>query len=114
VRTDKHTSCRVDFKFAFEGTGVKVEHIADCGVRKGKGQNNNRIERMNGTLRERVKVTRGWKSYETPIAEGQRTAYNFVKPHMALKGQTPAQAAGIDVVKNNKLLELLANAQNKK
>jgi transposase-like protein len=97
VRTDKHKSYRMGVKFAFEGTGAKVEHIADCGVRKGKGQNNNRIERMNGTLRERVKVTRGWKSYQTPIAEGQRIAYNFVKPHVALMGKTPAQAAGLGV-----------------
>ncbi|MDG6978989.1 MAG: transposase, partial [Nitrososphaerota archaeon] len=57
--------------------------------------NNNRIERMNGTLRERIKVQRGWKSYQTPLAEGQRIAYNFVKPHMALEGQTPSQAAGL-------------------
>jgi len=29
------------------------------------------------------------------LAEGQRIQYNFVKPHMALEGQTPAQAAGL-------------------
>jgi hypothetical protein len=50
---------------------------------------------LNGTLRERVKVQRGWKTMETPIAEGQRIAHNFVKPHMALDGQTPVQAAGL-------------------
>jgi hypothetical protein len=42
-----------------------------------------------------VKVQRGWKSYQTPLAEGRRIAYNFVKPHMALEGQTPSQAAGL-------------------
>jgi Integrase core domain len=57
--------------------------------------NNNRIERLNGTSRERIKVQRGWKSMKTPLAEGARIQYNFVKPHMALNGQTPAQAAGI-------------------
>jgi putative transposase len=72
----------------------KPEHIAKAGIRKPHA-NNNRIERLNGTLRERVKVQRGWKSYQTPLAEGQRIAYNFVKPHMALSGQTPAQAAGL-------------------
>jgi hypothetical protein len=79
-------------KWAFESVGAKVECIADYGVRKGKGQNNNRIERMNGTPRERVKVTRGWKSYQTPIPEGQRIAYNFVKAHQALSEKTPAEA----------------------
>jgi hypothetical protein len=44
----------------------------------------------------------------TPIAEGQRIAYSFVKPHMALEGQTPAQRAGIYVVNGkNKWLDLL-------
>lgn len=42
-----------------------------------------------------VKVQRGWKSYQTQLAEGERTQYDFVKPHMALGGKTPAQAAGI-------------------
>ncbi|MCL5318820.1 MAG: hypothetical protein M1503_11255 [Thaumarchaeota archaeon] len=65
---------------------------------------------MNGTLRERVKVQRGWKKMSTPLAEGNRIQYNFVKPHMALEGQTPAQAAGIDVNGKNKWLELLENA----
>jgi hypothetical protein len=79
------------------------EHIKNCGVRK--RENNNCIERMNGTLRERVKVQRGWKSYETPLADGQRIAYNFVKPHIGLDGQTPAQVAGLDVKGWKELLE---------
>jgi hypothetical protein len=29
------------------------------------------------------------------LAEGQRIQYNFVKPRMALEGQTLAQAAGL-------------------
>ncbi|MGI0083763.1 MAG: integrase core domain-containing protein, partial [Nitrososphaerales archaeon] len=78
--------------------------IANSGIKKPHA-NNNRIERMNGTLRERVKVQRGWKSFESQIAEGQRIHYNFVKPHMALEGMTPAQRAGIPI--ENKWLELL-------
>lgn len=35
----------------------------------------------------------------------QRIHYNFVKPHKALEGQTPAQRAGIPI--ENKWLELL-------
>jgi hypothetical protein len=31
------------------------------------------------------------------LAEGNRIQYNHVKPHMALDGKTPAQAAGIEV-----------------
>jgi putative transposase len=75
--------------------------------------NNNRVERLNGTLRERTKVSRGWKTGKTPIAEGQRIHYNFVKPHMALKGETPAKKAGVDVIKGkNKWMDLLKLAQS--
>ena len=82
-----------------DGIGIafgqeRPEHIAKVGIGKPHA-NNNRIERLNGTLRERVKVQRGWKSMTSQIAEGQRIQYNFVKPHIALDGQTPAQAAGL-------------------
>lgn len=36
--------------------------------------------------------------------------YNFVKPHMALDGQTPAQAAGVGLGSKNKWMELLEKA----
>jgi hypothetical protein len=52
-------------------------------------------------------VQRGWKSMKTQIAEGQRIYYNFVKPHMALDGQTPAEKVGLDVKESNKWLSFL-------
>lgn len=79
-------------------------HHHNVGVAKPHASNN-RIERMNGTLRERMKVMRGWKSMESTIAEGQRLHYNFVKLHQALEGMTPAQRASIPI--QNKWSELL-------
>lgn len=64
-----------------------------------------RVERLNGTLRERVKVQRGWKSDKPAIAEGQRIYYNFVKPHQALKGKTPSKKAGLKVEGWKELIE---------
>lgn len=87
----------------------RPQHIANAGVNK-RHATNNRIERLNGTLRERVKVQRGWKSMKSAIAEGQRIHYNFVKPHMALEGQTPAEMAGIGIEGNDKWLSLLKAA----
>jgi transposase-like protein len=84
-------------------------HIAKSGLRKSVATNN-RIEAMNGTLRERVKVQRGWKSCKTPLAEGMRIQYNFVKPHMALENQTPAQTAGVGMDGRNKWMQLLRKA----
>jgi len=92
VFTDAHASYKDGIEIAFGQD--RPQHIAKAGMGKPHA-NNNRVERLNGTLRERVKVQRGWKSMKTQIAEGQRIAYNFVKPHMALEGQTPAQAAGL-------------------
>jgi transposase-like protein len=80
-----------------------AERVQNCGI--AKRETNNRIERMNGTLRERVKVQRGWKTEKSVLAEGNRLQYNFVKPHMALEGQTPAQAAGLKVKGWNELMK---------
>jgi hypothetical protein len=65
-------------------------------------------KRLHKTIRERNEVQSGWKSFKTPIAEGQRIQYNFVKPHTALEGQTTAEMAGVNVVNGqNKWMELL-------
>ena len=84
----------------------KVEHIAKCGITKSHS-NNNRVERLNVTLRERVKVQRGWKTHKSTIAEGQRIYYNFVKPHQALDGKTPAKKVGISLKDKDILFTLL-------
>lgn len=58
------------------------------------------------------RLARG-KSYDTKIAEGQRIRYNFVKPHIALSGQTPAEAAGIDLrLEGNKRMALIKTANH--
>ncbi len=50
---------------------------------------------------------------ETPLAEGNRIQYNFVKPHMALEGKTPAQQAGLQPKGWNELLKLAVKATEK-
>jgi transposase-like protein len=83
----------------------KAWHKARQGINKPHA-NNNRIERMNGTQRERIKVQRGWKKLETPIPEGLKIHYNFVRPHMSLQNRTPAQKIGV-MEKKAKWLDLL-------
>lgn len=91
---------------------LNAPRITNCGIIKAY-PNNNRIERLNETLRERTKVTRGWKTGKTSIAEGQRIHYNFVKPHMGLEGKTPAENAGLDVKGWKKLLETAIKGREK-
>jgi len=68
------------------------------------------MERMNGEIRDREKVFRGLKRTDTPILKGYQIYHNFVRPHEALKGKTPADLAGIKVHGENKWLTLIQNA----
>jgi transposase-like protein len=72
--------------------------------------NNNIVERMQGSIREREKVMRGIKSEKTAktMIEGYRAYYNFIRPHQALNGKTPAQQANIELkLRKNKWLSLI-------
>jgi len=61
-------------------------------------RNNNPVERLHGTLKDRTRITRGLKEAETveTLLEGWTVHYNYVRKHQSLKGRTPAQACGID------------------
>ncbi len=83
----------------------RTEHVCSAGIRATR--NNNVVERLNGTVRERNKTMRGLKNEDTPITKGFQIYYNFVKPHQSLKGQTPAQKAGIDILEENNWLDLI-------
>jgi len=70
----------------------RVSHITVEGL---EGEtNNNVVERYHGTLRERYKVMRGFKSLKTAnqIVNAFYVHYNYVRPHQAL-GMTPAEYA---------------------
>ena len=89
----------------------RTKHIRNVGFRD--KTNNNLIERLHGTVRERDKVLRGRKREDT-IADGFRVYYNLIKPHMGLKGKTPAEEANIDLeLGMNKWLSLIRKATNR-
>jgi transposase-like protein len=71
---------------------------------------NNKQERLNGELRDREKVMRSLKKKDTPILKGMQIFHNYVRPHMALQGKTPAEKAGIEVKGLNKWMTLIQNA----
>lgn len=72
------------------------------------------MERLNGEIRDREKVTRNLKKPDSPILTGLQIYHNYVRPHMALEGKTPADKAGIQVEGANKWLTLIQNAKMKK
>jgi hypothetical protein len=69
------------------------------------------MERFNGEIRDREKIVRGIKNPNSPLLEGYQIYHNYIRPHMALKGKTPAEVAGIQVKGENKWLTIIQNAQ---
>jgi len=87
-----------------------TEHVRNITIRGEKS--NNKMERLNGEIRDREKVMRGLKKPETPIIPGYQVYDNYVRPHEALDGKTLADACGIEVQGENKWLTLIQNASH--
>src|SRR4030042_909182 len=75
--------------------------------------NNNKMERINGEIRDREKTMRGLKRKRTPILQGYQIYHNFIRPHEGLDGKTPAEACGITIEGTNKWKTLIQNASKK-
>ncbi|MGD0424093.1 MAG: DDE-type integrase/transposase/recombinase [Candidatus Bathyarchaeia archaeon] len=87
---------------------MRTEHIRH--IRLAGDHNNNKMERMNGELRQREKVMRSLKRPDTPILSGYQIYHNYIRPHEALGGKTPAEKAGIKVEGKNKWRTIIQNA----
>ena len=90
---------------------TRTEHIAHISIKGDK--NNNKMERLNGEIRDREKVVRGLKRKDTPILKGYQIFHNYIRPHEGLNGKTPAEVCGIEVQGENKWLTLIQNATPK-
>jgi putative transposase len=55
------------------------------------------IERFHGTLKQRTKVMRALKNFESAVdfTNGFLAYYNYLRPHHSLNNKTPAEVAGI-------------------
>ena len=96
--------------------GKKTYHISNAGIRSKKTNKNihptnNKMERLNGEIRDREKVFRGLKKMDTEILNGMKVYYNFTKKHSGINGKTPAEQAGIKVDGINKWKTLIQNAK---
>jgi hypothetical protein len=56
---------------------------------------------------------RGLKRKRTPILSGYQLFHNYIRPHEALGGKTPAEACGINIEGKNKWKTLIQNASKK-
>lgn len=94
VITDKLAAYLDGIELTF---GADTEHIQSSPF--ASEDDTNIIERFQGTIKDRTKVIRGFKTFETAliILDGFLVHYNFFKPHISLKGRTPAEMAGIKI-----------------
>ncbi|MBI4286291.1 MAG: IS6 family transposase [Chloroflexi bacterium] len=92
VITDKLAAYLDGIELAF---GADTKHIQSSPF--ADKDDTNIIERFQGTIKDRTKVVRGYKTLPTArqIIDGFLVHYNFFKPHIGLKGKTPTEVAGI-------------------
>jgi hypothetical protein len=72
------------------------------------------MERFNGEVGDREKVVRGVKKSDSPLLTGYQIYHNYVRPHTALEGKTPAEKAGITLKGSDKWLTLIQNATQRR
>lgn len=74
----------------------RPELVRRVGIRA--RHNQNEVERLHSTLKDRIKPTRGLKGEDTvrTLLEGWVVHYNYVRKHQTIK-MTPAQASGLNV-----------------
>jgi len=88
------------------------KHIRDIHF-KHQLSNNNIQERLNGEFRDREKVFRGIKKVDGSIITGIKLYHNYIRPHMSLNGDTPADRSGIEIKGDNKWLTIIQNASKR-
>ena len=95
IKTDGLRSYRQGIQTAFRIWPVK--HVVSQGIRA--EINNNLSERLQGTFRDRDKTLRSMKKQDTgqTYVDGLVLNYNYFRPHLGLKGKTPAERAGVTV-----------------
>jgi transposase InsO family protein len=70
--------------------------------------NNNKMERLNGEIRQREKTMRGLNGRYTN-SQRLQIYHNYIREHEGLDGKTPAEACGITVRRNRTSENLIEN-----
>jgi hypothetical protein len=74
---------------------------------------NNKMERLNGEIRDRERVMRGVKKMDTPILTGYQLYHNYFREHEGLNGKSPVEIAGIKIEGENKWITVIQNASKR-
>lgn len=101
IVTDGLQSYKKAINKEFETVKKKTIHISNVGIRgrqyKTRKFDNNLVERLQGTVRDRNKTQRGLDTKDTIFVKGHQLYYNFIRPHEGLSGCTPAEFSQINL-----------------
>ena len=84
-------------------------HVAEIHPHN-KFSHNNVQESLNGDIKPLLRRRGGFKIMNSPLVAPGILGYNFFRPHGALGGKTPAEAAGIYLEGDDRILTLLEAA----
>jgi len=93
----------------------KIDKEVYTRLKQGEDRRNNIVERIQGTIRERTKVMRSFKSPKSAeaILSLFVVYYNFIRIHQGI-GRTPIEEAGVNLnLGKNKWLDLIYLASQK-
>ncbi len=107
--TDGAACYEASFKkiFAKAKSGKSSIHIREIHM-AGDHVHNNEMESFNGKFRHVEQKIKGFKN--AFLIRGIRIHYNYIRPHMGLNSDTPADRAGIIIKGANKWRTLILNA----
>ena len=86
-----------------------TEHIRHIHMKNDK--NNNEIERLNGTIRDREKIMRSLKKDDSLIITGMQIHHNYLRPYSGFGRKIPAKALCVKVEGNNKWITIIQNVE---
>ena len=70
---------------------------------------NNKMERLNGEIRDREKVFRGLKRMDAPVLDGMKVTITSQRNTRCIKGKTPAQAPKTEIDGANRWKPIIQN-----
>lgn len=73
-----------------------------------------KLKRSKEEILDCEKTMRGLKEIDAPVLKGCQIFHNYIRPHISLDGQTPADKCGIKIEGNNKWVTIIQNASKKK
>jgi hypothetical protein len=73
----------------------RTKHIKH--IRFKGDQNNNKVERLNGEVRDREKVMQGLKKVDTPILTGYQIYRNYMRSHERLNRKYLPKLVGFEL-----------------